>query len=166
MSQYLPDIKSLTKTDYLPVRDCERAEVLDHKRAAVHNGPGADLHTAAGQHLAKERYPRIFVKFCADFQPVVQDRKCKTVYEQKCNSVNQQKCATVYDTIMEQQCSTSSEQKCETTTEEVSKTNRASPRQLPVHKILIFLSPRFARLPARRSVPQFKIASAPSHTGR
>ena len=117
-------------------------------------------------NLAKERNPRIVVKFCDNFQTDVQDRKCKTVYEQKCNSVNQQKCATVYDTIMEQQCSTSSEQKCETTTEEVSKTNRASPRQPSVHKILIFSVPRFARLPARRSVPQFKIASAPSLTGR
>ena len=50
----LEDIRLLTLGSIsTEVRDCERAEVLDHKRAAVHNGPGADLHTAAGQQFGQ-----------------------------------------------------------------------------------------------------------------
>ena len=63
------------------VRDCERAEVLDHKRAAVHNGPGADLHPAAGQHLVKERNPRIWSSFAPIFNPM-----CRTESARLCTS--------------------------------------------------------------------------------
>ena len=63
------------------VRDCERAEVLDHKRAAVHNGPGADLHPAAGQHLVKERNPRIWSSFAPIFNLM-----CRTESARLCTS--------------------------------------------------------------------------------
>ena len=77
----LEDIRLTFCSISTEVRDCERAEVLDHKRAAVHNGPGADLHPAAGQHLVKERNPRIWSSFAPIFNLM-----CRTESARLCTS--------------------------------------------------------------------------------
>ena len=84
ISQYLPDIKSLTKTDHLSVRDSERAEVQHSERGGLQHREQARLQHRqwAGAYF----FQQASGLFLGIWSPNYYDQVCNTVYEEVCEA--------------------------------------------------------------------------------